>query len=314
MRKLSASVALGSPRGRDGHLTAAAVDRARHGRQDVEVRLGVGPVSGGGVPARVVGHAGCIQEALRSDVPSLAARPRRIFVFSSATKAGSTNIQQAVHALASLAGALRLAGVSVPIVLELADPHQEVPDLLNVVLPDSLIEWFERAARHSGSEADPRRYALEHAGPSMFGDLSDEAAPPLRITLGAMPEARFWAARWRVRASALDHDFAVAPAAALIFKSLRVPWYCRLVAEPLVDDLVSDPSAAVRALSAAADPSLGGNAGIGREARVTRRLIADAGPQALAAHLPRAGQVQRFLRRGDFEVGPRLASALKEIA
>lgn len=309
MRALSESVAFAAPSGLDGLATAAAVKQAKKGKRSVEVRLGVGPMKGG-LGARVIGHASCIRDALNSDVPSVAGPVTGIVIVSSAPKAGSLDLASAAQSLAALGGALRLVGIRLPISMELANPLQEVPDSLRVELPDALTRWFERAAQHADNGADPRRYALEHAAATMFGDLSDESVPPVRVTLGAMPEARFWAVRLRVRRAAIEQGMPVVPGIGLIFKALKVPWYHRLPGEPMFEALGDAPLAAA-ALDAAANPQAGGNAGLTREARATRRLVDHAELPRLVEHMTDAAAVARFLRSGDFGIGPRLLDAIE---
>ena len=127
MRVLSESVGLAWPRCEaDLSMTADAVQEARQGIRDVEVRVGVGPVSAG-LSARVLGYAACVAEALRLDVVAVCRPATRIVLFSSAPKAGRYELSSAVRSLVALGGALRICGVDVPIELDLAEPVAEVP-------------------------------------------------------------------------------------------------------------------------------------------------------------------------------------------
>jgi hypothetical protein len=117
---LSDSVALARPlNGPDLTATVTAFEQAKRGERDVEVRIGVGSLTGE-IPLRVLGHAACLAEALRSDVFNFLSRPpQRMVLFSSAPKAGNRDAVGALRALVSLAGALRLKKVDFPIFLDL---------------------------------------------------------------------------------------------------------------------------------------------------------------------------------------------------
>lgn len=204
MRGLSESVALARPElcRQDLAATEVAIDEARRGKRQVEVRIGVGPIHGE-IPLRVLGHAVCIAEALRTDLPAVVRNADRIHIFSSAPKTGNTDTATALRSFAALAGALRLAGVCTRITLDLASPDREVPATLAMNLLPSNVRWFENAAENSGNGTDPIWYAREHAAQSMFGDLEESKDSPLRITVGSAPEANFWNARMHIRAAAI---------------------------------------------------------------------------------------------------------------
>ncbi len=307
MRALTASVALALPDESERGETARAVEEARRERREVEVRIGVGPLERG-VPARVLGHAACLAEALRVDVVTVARRPDRIVIFSSAPKAGNTDTSIAIQSLCALAGALRLAGVDVPIVLDLADATGEIPKDLKIRFSASLTTWLQRAAERSGNRADPRTYAIEHAAPSMFADLAEAKQVPLRITLGSAPEARFWAARMRVREAAIASGLAVAPAVGVIMKGLRVPWYSPTPIEPALLGIALDPARAVADLDACGNPSVPhGNYGLKREARATQRFVDHAGLGAFIDGVADVRGAYESLRAAGFGIGQRLA-------
>lgn len=309
MRQLSQSVALALPACEERDWTNAALLEARRRQRDVEVRIGVGPFLRG-VPIRVIGYAACAAEALRSDVAAVARRPDRIVIFSSAPKL-TRSLEYSDGSfllLAALAGSLRLAGVDIPILIDLADPSQEVPTTLAVQLPLKLTDWLGRAAAHSGNEIDPRWYAVEHAAASMFGDLlpTECRESPLRITLGGACEAKFWAARSRVRLAALDRGLPVAPALGIILRTCRVPWYAPISQEPLLP--TTDLSPALAALESAANPERGGNHGLLREARAAKRLRSHPGTEALCRSLADVRSALNLVLASGFELGPRLRS------
>jgi hypothetical protein len=234
-----------------------------------------------------------------------------VTLFSSASKVGGTDGQASFLALATLAGALVLAGVETPITMEFADDRDEVwPDLVPP-LPPSLHAWLQRASLHSGNGADPVKYAVEHAAASMFGDIEELQDPPLRITIGSTPEARFWAVRRRVRQLALQRGCPVVPAIGLILKALRVPWYYPLSCEPQLIGLLTSPDAALMAIDNAANPLRGGNVALSREARATRRLAARPGALELAAMAQNPRLAARFIRAREFLLGERLSAEIR---
>jgi len=306
VRGLSESVALATPTDGDLAETEAAIYQARRGEREVEIRIGVGPLTGG-IPLRVLGHAACIAESLRTDVPAVVRHADRICIFSSALKAGNTNMGTALQSLAALGGALRLSGVTCPLLLDLAAADQEVPATVPINLPRSLVQWFERAALRSSNNADPTRYAIEHAAPTMFADLSEDRDVPLRLTIGSAPEARFWAARMHVRAAAITAGFHVVPALGLILKSLLVPWYSRTAAEPLLTDMKFSAASAIASLDDASNPEKKGNSGLKREARATRRFMqrSDVIPFIEAVSDTRKAAV--YVRECGFGIGAHLA-------
>ena len=312
MKVLSGSVGLAWPRDPgDFSGTVRAVQQAHRGARKLEVRLGVGPLRRY-LPARVLGHAAIVAGMLQSDVIAIASPLWRLWLFSSAPKAGNHEIESAVRALGALAGALRLAGITSPIVLELADAAQEIPANLEVALPPKLIAWLDRAAALSGNTAPAIWYAREHAALSMFADVGGEDDLVLRITVGSAPEGKFWGVRWRVRAAALAHGLPVTPALALILKALRVPWYNATSAEPELA-VVKSPTAAIAALDRAANPKYGGNFGLVPEARALRRIVNFAGVSELVDAMADAKSAERYVRQSGFVIAPRLDSALRRL-
>jgi hypothetical protein len=275
MKKLSPSVAFGYPVGHsDFSQTTLALRDVREGRRPVEIRLGVGPINQGGVPARVLGHAACVAAALNLDVPMITANNAhtKIVIFSSAPKIGEVDLKANLKGLVALGLALRLNGIDLPIKLEIASEDKEIGDHLKIDLPAELTQWIELAGKNSTNSQDPSFYAREHASASMFGDIESERADlPLRITIGCVPEARFWAVRTHVREVALAAGMTVAPALAIILKACRIPWYNATSNEPYIAALI-DPDNAANLLKLAANPMAGGNAGLTRESRAFATL------------------------------------------
>jgi hypothetical protein len=146
----------------------------------------------------------------------------------------------------------------------------------------------------------------------MFGDLAAEDDPPLRITLGSAPEAKFWAVRRQVRAAALLHGLRVAPALGLILKALKIPWYHQICGEPPLAAMKS-PSAAIAALDRAANPQCGGNHGLTREARALRRIANLRGVSELVDAMANARAAEQFVRQSGFVIAPRLDAALRRL-
>lgn len=307
MRVLSDATALGWPSyAHDLEATVNAVAEARRGIRAVEVRIGIGRLTGV-LPARIFGYALCVADVLQSDVPALARHADRIVIFSSAPKTGCLNFGLAARSLVMLAAAFRLAGVSHPITIELAATTQEVSSSYRPELPPSLGAWIEARASHHTGAPD---YAFEHAAASMFGDLTTEKTSPFCITVGGRTEAPFWAVRMRVRALAMRDGLHVVPAAALILKALRVPWYHPVNGEPPIEDLMYPLETSAK-LERMANPGFGGNPGLAREARAMRRL-------AHHSHLPTfiegyraVKSTSELVQNSGFSVGPRLENSIR---
>jgi hypothetical protein len=153
-------------------------------------------------------------------------------------------------------------------------------------------------------------YAFEHAAPTMFGDLTSESTAPFRLTVGGATESRFWALRTSVRAAALAAGTAVSPAAGLILKTLRIPWYYPTAAEPALTAM-ADPAAAIKALDNAANPKYGGNAGLNREARVLHKFVNDANAAALADAV-HGDHLNSIIDGADVQVGKELQRQIGE--
>lgn len=312
-KKLSSSVALGWPMSEpDQTATVIAVQEAQRGMRGVEIRIGVGPIELGGVPARVVGHAACIASVLKTDLQALISKKTevRIVIFSSAPKTGIKDVFANLQGIAALGVALRLSGIAEPIQLELAAEESEIPSELDPNLPIELTQWIESAAKNSGNRTSPIYYAREHASASMFGDIQvKEAETPLRITIGCVPEARFWAVRTRVREVALASGLSVAPAIAIIIKACRTPWYKRTSNEPVLAALCA-PENAVRLLKDAANPAIGGNAGLTRESRALAGLSKHAAIPNLVSAIEKINDGVVDIGGATLTMGPRLISEI----
>lgn len=299
---LSASVGLGVPANTtDRQLTARGAAEARAGQREVEVCLGVG-ASPASLPARVLAHAACVAKAIQIDTPRLVGPATRIRIFSSAPKTKVFNSAMDFAAVATLGLALRKCGVMIPILVEPANAEDEISADIDVTLTEAETAWLARASNRSANGADPRRYALEHAATSMFGDI-DLPDAPFRVTIGAAPEAKFWAIRNRVRAAALTSGLTVAPAAVLVLKACRIPWYSPTQLEPSFDS-ASTIHAAIEQLDMAANPSRGGNTGVNGEARALHRFAAtDAYHSLREAHACLLADGRSIARLSDFLLG-----------
>jgi hypothetical protein len=313
MRGLTEAVAFAGPDYGELRATADAVNEARHGKRAIEIRIGVGPLTGE-IPLRVLGHAACIAATLRTDLPAAIKPADRVCIFSSAPKTGNANMGAVLQSLAALAGALRLAGVLSPIMLDIACAAQEVPSQISVDLPETLLKWLTEAGGNAGNRADPAWYAIEHSAPSMFADLAGPGNVPVRVTVGSAPEARFWAARRRVRAAAMMQGLRLSPAIGLIMRSLLRPWYSNTTAEPALSDALASPSSAMATLDRAANPQhKGGNSGLKREARATRRMLALSNVNSFIEAVSNARTAAQYIRDSEFGIGARLALELEVI-
>lgn len=311
MQALSDSVALAVPNPEEHSYLEGALRQISRRQRKVEVRIGVGPMAT--TPLRLLGHAACVAETMRVDLRALCGRVDQVCIFSSAPKTRMAEVSPVI-AIGALAGALKMAGVECPILLDLACSYQEVPPVLHCRFPETLTEWLERASRRNRNQTDGHWYAIEHAAPSMFGDLVDDSPLPVpfRVTIGAAPEARFWAARQRVRLAARAHRYPVAPALGLIMRSLQVPWYSVTGAEPPLSWATQSGRAALDALEDAANPRKAeGNAGLKREARATKRLIEHSGLPALIEAVTDENRMQAYIGRNGFMLSARLEDALR---
>jgi hypothetical protein len=308
---LSDSVAIGLPTfgSPDYQLTAAAVQDVRARRRNIEVRLGIGPAPRA-LPARLLGHAACITETITTDLKQLVGLPQVIRIFSSAPKTKTSDLRSAVNSLAMLAAALRLTGIRSRIEVDLANSEHEVPRELTPAWSAGEENWLQHAAERNRNGADPRDYAREHPANSMFGDLDDDKDAPFRVTIGAVPEAMFWAIRTRVRAAAVAAGLSVAPAMALVLKSCKVPWYSPTSKEPRIGSGLS-AFEVVRLLDDAANPQHGGNPGLKREARALSRLAASASLVHLMETSLALEADIASIERLDVQVGPNVAAWLK---
>ncbi|MDN2578748.1 hypothetical protein [Aquibium sp. ELW1220] len=312
MKVFSEAVALASPIATSElEASVCAIDDARAGRLPIELMIGVGPLSTD-VPFRVLGYAGCVAEAIRSDVrlliePSIP----KIRLFTSAPKTEGFHRGRALMSLVTLAGALRIAGVDSPIYLDFARRDPEIPPDLDIDLGPDLLEWvLSRDSRHRPGKPPSLRYALEHASPSMFADIADSDDTPVRITVGGATEARFWAVRMQVRSAAATRGLRIAPAVGVIIKALRVPWYQPTSYEPSLLAALR-PAEAIKGLSTAANPARGGNGALRREARAAIRLVDEEGVADLIEAALSTERAMRFARVNGFNLGRRLLDAME---
>ena len=72
-----------------------------------------------------------------------------------------------------------------------------------------------------------------------------------------------------------------------------------------------EPDRAVDQLDLAADPTRGGNAGLGREARALRRYAKYSGVQRLMAALQNVRTAVHFLEESEIIIGPRLNAVIQ---
>jgi hypothetical protein len=288
------------------------VERAIATKLIVEVRIGTGPIDN--VPTRVLGFCACAADAISILERSLR-RSIHVHLFSSALKiaslSGSTIDSKAyLPALAALAGGLRLAGFKGSLSVDLAQGSREIQvQAADLLLPGRIKSFLDQAADANGNGADPIGYALEHASPSMYGDILEPGEPDiLRITVGGKPEAKFWAIRQRVMMHATRNGFPVSASFGLILRTLARPWYSPEPYEPLLADLIeSGTSSTVEALKRSCNPSRGGNAGLRREARNAATLVATARAGHLAEAVLSSSQALDFLRRSDLRIGRTLS-------
>lgn len=309
---ISDSIAIGLPLAgsQDVPRTAAAVRQVRANQRDVEVRLGVGPIRGA-LPARILGHAACVTEAIKSDLKNLLRRPRTVKIFSSAPKAVACDVPAAITSTALLAAALKLTGLEAEIQIDLANSELEVPRNLLPQLTADEAAWLQSAADRGRNGANPLDYAREHSAKSMFGDLDDETDMAMRVTIGAVPEATFWSIRTRVRGVAVAAGLAVTPAVALILKSCKVPWYSTCRMEPLLDVGTTVDEAAKR-LEDAANPQHGGNPGLKREARAFSRMARSGSYERLVELSIALSLDIRSVRKMGINIGPNASAWLNQ--
>jgi hypothetical protein len=172
--------------------------------------------------------------------------------------------------------------------------------------------WFTEAAKNAGNRADPAWYAIEHSAPSMFADLAGPGNVPFRVTVGSAPEARFWAARRHVRSAAMMQGLRLAPSIGLIMRSLLRPWYSKTAAEPALSDALASQSSAMATLDRAANPQhQGGNTGLKREARATRRMLGLPNVTGLIDAVSSVRAAAQYVRNSKFEIGARLAHEME---
>lgn len=320
MRALSDSVALAVPLSAQLNAIEEVVDRVRRGEMGVEVRIGVGPLAGA-VPARVIGHAACISDALAFDLPQLVGRRTpTVTIFSSLPKlrafggGSSYTPDDQLCGLTALGAGIRVAGFTGMVALDLAEERAEIPPLVadSIEVPAELMDFIQSAAARNANGVCALMYAVEHAADSMFADIAPtEPGKDLIVTLGAKPEARYWAVRQLVAGAAADVGLAVRPAIGLILRTLPRPWYTPTEVEPALKDVAILGAAEVDVrLQHAADISRGGNGGLKREARRARALLKLPEVERIAIAISSASNAEEFLVNSGMSVRPRLAEML----
>lgn len=312
MQTLSPGIAVGFPEKSAGFdHTSAQIAAVRNGDGYVDVRVGVGPLRTA-LPARVLSYAKILAGTYNSDLRKvIGTAPTTMTVFSSAGKGPDGVQMNDVTAIAAVADAFRRNGVNEPISIELASPNAEVPSRFTNGAPAQLVDWvLVRDVSNNPDRQPSMQYALDHAASTMFGDLLHTDFDRLVVTLGGATEGRFWAMRSHVRQAALDEGLRVAPAIALINKSIRRPWYTPTDMEPQLSDAV-EPERALRQLERAANPKSGGNAGLKPEARAFKGLVGENWlPDFVAQHATASGTLE-FLMESDVEMGPRLTEFIQ---
>jgi hypothetical protein len=250
-------------------------------------------------------------------------RPFRVRVFSSALKIAHLSgvlpdPDLFIPAIAALTLGLRLAGYAGPISADLASGAREIPTALTMFpIPEIIRNFLWQASDHNGNGADPLSYAVEHASPSMYGDVRDPHDPEnLRITIGGRAEARFWPIRQRVAMLAEIEGYPVSPSFGLILRTLKRPWYSPTPEEPLLGDLLNlGVEATKRALDMCSNPAYsGGNTGLRREARNATRLLDGPNAFAFADSVSSVSSSAKSLLNSDIAIGRRLSEALKSVS
>jgi len=207
--------------------------------------------------------------------------------------------------LAVQAALLRMAGVSNPITADLAYAARELAaDLLDRDdLPQALLQWLDQASCNNGNFADGFIYGVEHPAASMFGDVSSRLQ--LQVTVGARPEAYFWAIRQHVVAQAKRAGMSVAPSLGVILHGLRRPWYANRHNGELPINLAFTRSPADAAASArdAVKQDYGANRELHAAARYLRSHKFDA-ELVRAAVEGGKGQVMGLFRNLSVTLGP----------
>lgn len=225
----------------------------------------MGPLVGGCVPFRVLGHAVRVVQAVHG-LQDRGAPIDRVVIFSSAQKARVYGYDATVPPVAALAGAMLSVDPTLPIECDVATGFSEVP--VHVDLTPEEDERFTAAKLRSRTGADPRTYATEHSAPSMFADLGP--IDRYVITIGAETEALFWSVRARVREAARRRLISVSPAIGVILTSCRLPWYAPIEAEPSLRlALALDDEALDRAVTTA----VMSNFGVKSELRASRAFL-----------------------------------------
>ncbi|MGD0814305.1 MAG: hypothetical protein ABSA83_11930 [Verrucomicrobiota bacterium] len=162
------------------------------------------------------------------------------------------SISIGVRTLAGLAGTLDLVGARKyvgSVLIDTASPTPEVPaEVVSSAIAilrahpgfGPTMKAIEDFGKFSDNGADPTIYAIEHAAPSMFGDI--DGRDILHITIAGGAERRFWPVRRVVAGAALRCGIQTTPALARIVTSIKRTWYSPLQDEPTLIKLATDPS------------------------------------------------------------------------
>lgn len=318
MQRLSDSIAIGVPMDDEGRAVAAAVLRARKAAIGVDVVIGIGLLPRSrDIPVRTLGFASCATRAIREDLRRIVG-PHTVLnvrLFSTATKLAELSgervdrrraFESGVRTLATLVASLRMVELRESISVDLADSRLEVQEALanSVQIDPELMARFRSSAANNSNGADPQKYAIEHAAPSMFGDL--RSTNNLQVTLAGIWEAPFWAVRRHVARLAARGQH-VAPSLALMMVACRRPWYAPTDREPTFGDISELGIRAVRdILWQSFDPAHGGNCGLAREAQRTLKILDKVNVTLLRGVSNNVEQALHYLSR-ECVLGPNLS-------
>ncbi len=324
-------------------VLADAFRRAQTGECPTVFRIGCGFLAEeDGIPLRLLGHARLLADLISRVRRTLGLNASVIQIFTSAPKVmalGGDNSDRGrrsgVRLLAALSGALRIVGLDVRIEVEESTPEREIPRIVfdRLHLPSNILDRLEACSRHNTNGADAHVYGIEHAAPSMFGDIRIETddSTPFRITIGPRPETLFWAIRTRVAAVAAECNIAIVPTLQFVltgcWRAWYTPWSAGDLAEPTLGNLldrdirwISEQYKMVTRHS----PTGAGNSALTRESRAllhdamdshgTRnRLIDHPGLQRLAKAVATPANAASFLRSEPVVLGERLTETIRRL-
>lgn len=305
-----------------------AMKEARSGVRPVDVVVGCGLLPlGQRIPLRILGYGDIVSRNVLLLRRVLGERSQfRLRLFCSATKlAGLGDGASAASAfrcsttlLAALVEVLRATGALGAVAsasVDAANPGREVPTSVASLAMAALRshvglrhvkDALDGYASCNSNGADPLLYGIEHAGPSMFGDLTGDE-PRLHVTIAGNAERIFWAARRVVASIACRRRDCPppCPAMARIVTGIRRTWYFPLPDEPPLAAIVSGPTSADALLVLARE-----HTGLRLEAEATERVIRRLGRDPLLAisnSVQDSTEAYRTLGEAGVAVGPRLA-------